>query len=46
MINNRLLSLIHKEFIQIWRNPRPLIIVIAILVWQWLYMGYAATKDG
>ncbi len=45
MFNNRLLSLIRKEFIQIWRDPRTLMLVIAIPVTQILLMGYAATTD-
>ena len=45
MINSRLLSLIRKEFIQIWRDPRTLMLVIAIPVTQLLLMGYAATTD-
>jgi ABC-2 type transport system permease protein len=45
MINNRLMSIIRKEFIQIWRDPRTLALVIAIPVMQLLFMGYAATND-
>ncbi len=45
MVNSRLLSLIRKEFIQIWRDPRTLILVIAIPVMQLLLIGYAATTD-
>jgi len=45
MLNNRLFSLIRKEFIQIWRDPRTLMLVIAIPVTQLLLMGYAATTD-
>lgn len=45
MINKRLFSLIRKEFIQIWRDPRTLMLVIAIPVMQLLLMGYAATTD-
>ena len=45
MLNNRLMSLIRKEFIQIWRDPRTLLLVIAIPVTQILLMGYAATTD-
>lgn len=45
MFNNRLMSLIRKEFIQIWRDPRTLLLVIAIPVTQILLMGYAATTD-
>lgn len=45
MINNRLMSIIRKEFIQIWRDPRTLALVIAIPVIELLMMGYAATND-
>jgi ABC-2 type transport system permease protein len=45
MINNRLMSVIRKEFIQIWRDPRTLALVIAIPVIELLMMGYAATND-
>jgi len=45
MINNRLLSIIRKEFIQIWRDPRTLVLVFAIPVMQLLLMGYSATTD-
>lgn len=44
-MNKRLLSIIRKEFIQIWRDPRTLILVIAIPVMQLLLIGYAATTD-
>ena len=45
MINNRLMSIVRKEFIQIWRDPRTLFLVIAIPVIELLMMGYAATND-
>lgn len=45
MINSRLRSLIRKEFIQIWRDPRTLILVLIIPVMQLLLLGYAATND-
>lgn len=45
MINSRLRSLIRKEFIQIWRDPRTLILVIVIPVMQLFLLGYAATND-
>ena len=45
MINIRLRSIIRKEFIQIIRDPRTLILVIAIPIMQLLMMGYAATTD-
>ena len=45
MINTRLTSLIRKEFIQILRDPRTLILVLIIPVMQLFLMGYAATND-
>lgn len=45
MFNSRLRSLIRKEFIQIWRDPRTLILVIVIPVMQLFLLGYAATND-
>lgn len=45
MFNIRLRSIIRKEFIQIIRDPRTLILVIAIPIMQLLMMGYAATTD-
>jgi drug efflux transport system permease protein len=45
MINTRLVSLIRKEFIQIWRDPRTLILVIVIPIMQLFLLGYSATSD-
>ena len=45
MVNSRLNSLIRKEFIQIWRDPRTLILVLVIPIMQLFLMGYAATND-
>jgi len=44
-MNSRLTSLIRKEFIQIIRDPRTLIIAILIPVMQLFLLGYAATND-
>ncbi|MBN2145852.1 MAG: ABC transporter permease, partial [Anaerolineales bacterium] len=44
-MNSRLLSLIRKEFIQILRDPRTLILVLIIPVMQLFLLGYAATND-
>lgn len=41
----RLISLIRKEFIQIARDPRTLILVLVIPIMQLFLMGYAATTD-
>jgi ABC-2 type transport system permease protein len=45
MFNSRLFSLIRKEFIQISRDPRTVIIVLVIPVVQLFLLGYAATSD-
>jgi ABC-2 type transport system permease protein len=45
MINSRLVSLIRKEFIQIMRDPRTLVLVMVIPVMQLFLLGYAATND-
>ncbi len=45
MLNSRLRSLIRKEFIQITRDVRTLILVMVIPVMQLLLLGYAATND-
>ena len=45
MFNSRLSSLIRKEFIQITRDPRTLILVLIIPVMQLFLLGYSATND-
>lgn len=45
IINTRLFSLIRKEFIQISRDPRTLVIALLIPVMQLFLLGYAATND-
>jgi ABC-2 type transport system permease protein len=45
MLNSRLNSLIRKEFIQIWRDPRTLVLVLVIPIMQLFLLGYAATTD-
>ena len=45
MFNSRLRSLIRKEFIQIGRDRRTLILVLVIPVMQLMLLGYAATND-
>ncbi len=45
MKNSRLASLIRKEFIQIWRDPRTLALVLILPVMQLFLLGYAATND-
>ncbi len=45
MLNSRLLSLIRKEFIQIVRDPRTLIIMFIMPIVMLFLLGYAATND-
>ena len=45
MKNSRLTSLIRKEFIQIIRDPRTLVLVLVIPIMQLFLLGYAATND-
>lgn len=45
MLNPRLRSLIRKEFIQIVRDPRTLLLIFFIPVMQLFLLGYAATND-
>lgn len=45
MKNTRLSSLIRKEFIQILRDKRTLVLVLVIPVMQLFLLGYAATND-
>lgn len=45
MLNHRLNSLIRKEFIQILRDPRTLVLVLVIPIMQLMLLGYAATND-
>ncbi|RME89129.1 MAG: ABC transporter permease [Anaerolineae bacterium] len=44
-MSTRLLSIIRKEFIQIWRDPRTVAIIIILPIMQLFLMGYAATND-
>jgi ABC-2 type transport system permease protein len=44
-MGSRLRSLIRKEFIQILRDPRTLILVLVIPIMQLFLLGYAATND-
>lgn len=45
MRNPRLLAIIRKEFIQIFRDPRTLVLVAIIPVVQLFLLGYSATND-
>jgi len=44
-MTSRLFSLIRKEFIQIIRDPRTLVLVLLMPVMQLFLLGYAATND-
>ncbi len=45
MFNIRLFSIIRKEFIQIIRDPRTLVMVLLIPIMQLFLLGYAANND-
>ena len=44
-MNSRLMSIIRKEFIQIFRDPRTLVLIIVMPMMQLFLLGYAATTD-
>ena len=44
-MNSRLISIIRKEFIQILRDPRTLVLVLVLPIMQLFLLGYAATND-
>ncbi len=44
-MNSRLSSIIRKEFIQIFRDSRTLILILVIPIMQLFLLGYAATND-
>jgi ABC-2 type transport system permease protein len=44
-MNSRLLSIIRKEFIQITRDVRTLVIILIIPIMQLFLLGYSATTD-
>ncbi len=44
-MNSRLFSIIRKEFIQIMRDPRTLVLIVAMPIMQLFLLGYAATTD-
>ena len=44
-MNSRLLSIIRKEFIQITRDSRTLIMILVIPIMQLFLLGYSATSD-
>ncbi|GAB4451762.1 MAG: ABC transporter permease [Anaerolineales bacterium] len=44
-MNSRLLSIIRKEFIQIFRDTRTLALILVIPIMQLFLLGYSATND-
>lgn len=44
-MNSRLLAIVRKEFIQIWRDPRTLMIILIFPILQLFLLGYSATND-
>jgi ABC-2 type transport system permease protein len=45
MLKNRLMSIIRKEFIQIWRDPRTLMLILVMPIMQLFLLGYAARNE-
>ena len=45
MFNSRIFSIIRKEFLQIFRDPRTLAMIIIMPIMQLFLLGYAATTD-
>jgi len=45
MLNSRVFSIIRKEFLQIFRDPRTLAMIIIMPIMQLFLLGYAATTD-
>ena len=45
MFNSRILSIVRKEFVQLFRDPRTLALAVVIPVVQLFLLGYAATSD-
>src|ERR1043166_5450603 len=44
-MNSRLISIVRKEFIQIFRDPRTLVLIIVMPMMQLFLLGYAASTD-
>ena len=44
-MNSRLISIIRKEFIQIFRDPRTLALILVMPIIQLFLLGYAATTN-
>ena len=44
-MNSRLMSIVRKEFIQIFRDVRTLVMILIIPIMQLFLLGYSATND-
>jgi ABC-2 type transport system permease protein len=44
-MNSRLVSIVRKEFVQIFRDKRTLALILVIPIMQLFLLGYAATND-
>ncbi len=44
-MKSRLISVIRKEFIQIFRDPRTMVLILVMPILQLFLLGYAATTD-
>ena len=45
MFNSRISSIIRKEFLQLFRDPRTLALAVVIPIVQLFLLGYSATND-
>ncbi len=45
MLNTRIFSIVRKEFVQIFRDPRTLALIIVMPIIQLFLLGFAATTD-
>jgi ABC-2 type transport system permease protein len=45
MFNSRIFSIVRKEFVQLFRDPRTLALAVVIPIVQLFLLGYAATSD-
>ncbi len=45
MFNTRIFSIVRKEFVQIFRDPRTLALILVMPIIQLFLLGYAATTD-
>src|SRR5688572_24505347 len=45
MFNSRIYSIVRKEFVQLFRDPRTLALAVVMPIVQLFLLGYAATSD-